>query len=211
MSGPSMRTTNLTEPILYSFRRCPYAMRARMTLLVSGIDCEIREVKLREKPAEMIAASPKATVPVLVLGDGQVIDESLDIMRWALRRNDPEHWLDGDDIELIGTNDGVFKQHLDRYKYPDRYPADAIDHRAQGLAILAVLEERLSKRAYLCGDARTLTDIAIMPFVRQFAAVDRGWFDPQPLSSVQRWLATLLASPLFIEAMVVRPQWRGST
>lgn len=207
----SMATTTLTEPILYSFRRCPYAMRARMALLVSGIACEIREVKLREKPAEMIAASPKATVPVLVLDNGQVIDESLDIMRWALRRNDPEQWLDGEDAELIATNDGAFKHHLDRYKYPDRYPADAIDHRAEALKLLAVLEKRLAKSAYLCGDTRTLTDIAIMPFVRQFAATDRAWFDAQPLPAVQRWLAALLSSPLFAEAMIVRPQWRGSS
>lgn len=181
-----------------------------MALLVGGTACEIREVKLREKPVEMIAASPKGTVPVLVLGDGQVIDESIDIMRWALRRNDPENWLGGDDVGLIETNDGAFKHHLDRYKYPDRYPADAIDHRVQGLAILAGLERRLSDSAYLCGNRRALTDVALMPFVRQFAAVDRGWFDAQPLPSVQRWLAMLLASPLFTEAMAIHLQWRGS-
>ncbi|HEY0623096.1 glutathione S-transferase [Sphingomonas sp.] len=205
-----MAGTTLTEPILYSFRRCPYAMRARMALLVSDTACEVREVKLREKPLEMVAASPKGTVPVLVLCDGPVIEESLDIMRWALRRNDPEHWLDGDDAELIGINDSSFKFHLDRYKYADRYPADAVDHRAQAVQILAGLEQRLAKRAFLCGDARSLTDAAIMPFVRQFAATDRGWFDAQPLPSVQRWLATMLASPLFAEAMAKRPQWRGS-
>lgn len=205
-----MPGTTLTEPVLYSFRRCPYAIRARMALLVSGTACEIREVKLREKPAEMIAASPKGTVPVLVIEDGRVIDESLDIMRWALRRNDPEHWLEGEDAELIGVNDGAFKYHLDRYKYPDRYPADTIGHREQVMTILNGLEQRLTEASHLCGDARALTDIAIMPFVRQFAAVDRSWFDAQPLPSVQRWLATMLASPLFAEAMVVRPQWRGS-
>lgn len=211
MSARCMAGATLTEPILYSFRRCPYAMRARMALLASGTTCEIREVKLREKPAEMIAASPKGTVPVLVLSDGPVIDESLDIMRWALRRNDPERWLEGDDAELIAINDGAFKYHLDRYKYPDRYPSSPVDHRAQAVTILDELEQRLTQRAYLCGDERRLTDAALMPFVRQFAATDRDWFDAQPLPSLQRWLATMLASPLFAEAMIVRPQWRGSS
>lgn len=206
-----MPDTTLTEPVLYSFRRCPYAMRARMALLVSGSVCEIREVKLREKPPEMIEASPKATVPVLVLGNGEVIDESLDIMRWALRRNDPERWLDGDDIELIEINDGAFKFHLDRYKYPDRYPATRVDHRGRAMTILAGLEQRLARQTYLCGNARSLTDAAIMPFVRQFAATDSDWFDAQPLPSVRRWLATMLESSLFAEAMIVRPQWRGSS
>jgi len=196
-----------TEPILYSFRRCPYAMRARMALLVSETRCEIREVKLREKPVELIAASPKATVPVLVLPDGRVIDESLDIMRWALRRNDPEGWLEGDDAELIAANDGPFKHHLDRYKYPDRHGSDPAEHRARAVAILEELEVRLASQPWLCGTRRTLVDAAIMPFVRQFAAVDRAWFDAQALPAVQRWLAVQTASDLFVEIMVVRPQW----
>ena len=191
----------MAEPILYSFRRCPYAMRAWMALLVSDTVFEIREVKLSDKPAELIAASPKATVPVLVLPEGQVIDESLDIMRWALGRHDPEHWLDGDDHALIEANDGAFKHHLDRYKYPDRYGADAAEHRASGLAMLAHLEARLTSRRFLCGEHRSLTDAAIMPFVRQFAQVDRLWFDAQPLTAVQRWLSVQLASPLFVRTM----------
>ena len=194
------------EPILYSFRRCPYAMRARMALLVSETRCEIREVKLREKPAELIAASAKATVPVLVLPDGRVIDESLDIMRWALRRNDPEGWLEGDDAGLIAANDGPFKHHLDRYKYPDRHGSDPAEHRARAAAMLGELEVRLASQPWLCGPRRTLVDAAIMPFVRQFAAVDRTWFDAQALPAVQRWLAVQLASPLFAEAMIQRPQ-----
>jgi glutathione S-transferase len=183
-------------------------MRARMALLASGTVCEIREVKLREKPAEMIAASPKGTVPVLVLDDNAVIDESIDIMRWALRRADPEGWLDGDDAPLIGANDGPFKHHLDRYKYPDRHGSDAIGHRAEGLAMLAELERRLAERPFLCGERRMLADMAIMPFVRQFAAVDRDWFDAQPVPGVRRWLAGLAGSALFELAMVNRPQWR---
>lgn len=196
------------EPILYSFRRCPYAMRARMAIAVSEMACEIREVNLREKPAEMLAISPKGTVPVLVLPGGQVIDESLDIMRWALARNDPEHWLDGADTALIAANDGPFKHHLDRYKYPDRHASDPIEHRAHGLALLADLDRRLSAHAHICGETRTLTDAAILPFVRQFAAVDRAWFDAQPLVALQRWLADGLASPLFARIMGPRAEAR---
>jgi len=197
-----------TEPILYSFRRCPYAMRARLALLVSGTGCEPREVKLSDKPAALIAASAKATVPVLVLPGGEVIDESLDIMRWALGRHDPEGWLAGDDAALIAANDGPFKHHLDRYKYPDRHAADAAAHRAQGLAMLAELDRRLAAQPYLCGAQRSLTDAAIMPFVRQFAATDRQWFDAQPLPAVQRWLAEQIGSPLFARAMIPRAPWR---
>jgi glutathione S-transferase len=191
----------LTEPILYSFRRCPYAIRARLALLVCDTAFEVREVKLSDKPAELRAASPKATVPVLVMADGKVIDESLDIMRWALRRRDPEGWLDGDDAALIAINDGAFKHHLDRYKYPERHHTDLAGHRDACLEILAALEARLRAADHLCGDRRSLTDAAILPFVRQFAAVDRAWFAAQPLPEVQRWLASWLASPLFVQAM----------
>jgi glutathione S-transferase len=194
-------------PILYSFRRCPYAMRARLALAVSGIECEVREVSLRAKPAAMLAASPKGTVPVLVLPDGTVIDESIDIMRWALDANDPEGWLDGDDRELIAANDGPFKGHLDRYKYPERFAADGVDHRAAGVAMLEQLETRLAGSAYLCGERRTLADAAVMPFVRQFAAVDREWFDALALPGVQRWLDEWLASPLFEAVMVRHAAW----
>ncbi|TGX55116.1 glutathione S-transferase [Sphingomonas gei] len=207
MSARRSRSTRLTEPVLYSFRRCPYAMRARMALAVSETRCEIREVQLRDKPAEMLAASPKGTVPVLVLPDGRVIDESLDIMRWALGGNDPEGWLAGDDSALIAANDGPFKQHLDHYKYPDRHASDPAEHRALGLGMLRTLEARLAAGAYLRGERRSLTDAAIMPFVRQFAAVGRDWFDAQPLPGVQRWLGEQIASPLFAVVMVQRPQW----
>ena len=194
-------------PILYSFRRCPYAMRARMALLVSALPFELREVALRRKPAALIAASPKATVPVLVLESGAVIDESLDIMRWALRRSDPEDWLGGDDPALIATFDGAFKHHLDRYKYADRHHADPVEHRTAGLALLHELERRLEARPNLTRDTRSLTDIAIMPFVRQFAAVDRAWFDAQPIPRVRAWLARHTASPLFDQAMLRVAPW----
>lgn len=195
------------RPILYSFRRCPYAMRARMALIVSGTICELREVKLSAKPPEMLALSPKGTVPVLMLPEARVIDESLDIMRWALEANDPEAWLAGDVPELIANNDGPFKYHLDRYKYPGRHGSDPHEHRAAGLAILKGYEARLSSAAQLCGDRRTLADIAIMPFVRQFAETDRGWFDGQRVPRVQAWLAWHLASPLFHCAMERVEPW----
>lgn len=194
-------------PILYSFRRCPYAMRARMALLVSEVPFELREVMLRDKPAAMLAASPKATVPVLVLAGGTVIDESLAIMRWALARNDPEGWLAGDDAALIAGFDGAFKHHLDRYKYPDRHAADPRASRAAGLALLADLERRLATHDNLSRDTPALTDSAITPFVRQFAAVDRAWFDAQGLPRVQAWLARHVASPLFDRAMLRVAAW----
>jgi len=197
----------MVVPVLYSFRRCPYAMRARMALLISGTPFELREVALRNKPPEMIAASPKGTVPVLMLPDGGVIDESLDIMRHALAQHDPEHWLAGDDAAIIAANDGPFKHHLDRYKYADRRGGNPDSDRAEGLAFLDGLEPRLAGSANLCGEGRSLTDIALLPFVRQFAAVDRSWFDVQPLPGLQRWLRAHLASALFMAAMA-RPDAR---
>jgi glutathione S-transferase len=193
------------HPILYSFRRCPYAMRARMALLVSGQPCELREVALRAKPVEMIEASAKATVPVLVLPDGQVIDESLDIMRWALARNDPEDWLGVDDPALVAENDGPFKRHLDRYKYPNRHGSDPAEHRAMGLVFQVSLEARLAQHANLCRETRSFADIAIMPFVRQFAATDQGWFEAQPLPHLKAWLARHQESPLFLRTMLRVP------
>lgn len=194
-------------PILYSFRRCPYAMRARLALLVSEQAVAHREILLRAKPAAMLAASPKGTVPVLVLPDGAVIDQSLDIMRWALARHDPEGWLAGDGPGLIAANDGPFKQHLDRYKYPDRHDGDPLAHRDAGLAMLADLDTRLTGGGQLCGPRRTLADMAIFPFVRQFAAVAPDWFDAQSLPQLRRWLRDHAASDLFARAMVRLPVW----
>jgi glutathione S-transferase len=184
-------------------------MRARLALLASGTICELREVKLSAKPAEMLAVSPKGTVPVLVLPDGEVIDQSIDIMRWALARNDPQSWLHRDDKALITAHDGAFKHHLDRYKYPGRHAAEPADHRAAGLAMLHDLEARLTCAANLCGDAPGLTDAAIFPFVRQFAEVDRAWFDGLSLPGVQDWLARHLASSLFAAAMVRLAPWQA--
>jgi len=197
-----------TLPVLYSFRRCPYAMRARMALMVSGTRCEVREVKLSAKPDALIEASGKATVPVLVLPGGEVIEESIEVMRWALSGDDPEGWLERDDRPLIAANDGPFKHHLDRYKYPGRYQnCDARQHRAAAMEHLHGLEARLAARPYLSGDRRGLTDLAIMPFIRQFAATDREWFAGQPMPHLQTWLAALLETPLFQSVMDRLKPW----
>lgn len=200
-------------PILYSFRRCPYAMRARMALWVAGITVELREVKLADKPPELLETSPKATVPVLALPDGTVLEQSLDIMRWALARSDPEGWLAGDDAGLIALCDGPFKHHLDRYKYPTRYEDEPdqgrVDHRGEGLAILSDLNFRLAGRAQLLSEAATMADIAFFPFVRQFANTDRTWFGAQPIPHLQGWLEQHLESELFAAIMPKFAPWRA--
>jgi len=189
---------------LYSFRRCPYAMRARMALRYSGVPVDIIEVSLKAKPAEMLAISPKGTVPVLDAG-GQVIDESLEIMRWALAQNDPQDWLlDGDSriAELIEANDQGFKVHLNRYKYAERYPEQPMEiYRAEGALYLQRLEELLTDRDYLLADHPSLADIALLPFVRQFAHVDREWFAQTPYVRLQAWLLRFLESDLFTSIM----------
>ena len=189
---------------LYSFRRCPYAMRARMALRYCGVPVEIVEVSLKAKPAEMLAISPKGTVPVLG-ADGQVIDESLEIMRWALAQNDPQDWLLSGDArvaELIEANDQVFKVHLNRYKYAERYPEQPMEvYRAEGEMFLRRLEELLEGRDYLLTDHPSLADIALLPFVRQFAHVDREWFAQTPYVRLQAWLQRFLESELFTSIM----------
>jgi len=195
------------ERVLYSFRRCPYAIRARLALAISETACALREVHLARKPAAMLAASPKGTVPVLVLADGTVIDESILIMRWALERRDPEGWLERDDTDLLARNDGPFKHDLDRYKYPDRHQSDALAHRQRGLEFLRLLEERLSTSGQLCASKRGIADMAIMPFVRQFAAVDREWFAAQPIPNLQAWLTGHLEAPLFAAVMKRFAPW----
>ncbi|VVN22041.1 hypothetical protein PS684_01827 [Pseudomonas fluorescens] len=189
---------------LYSFRRCPYAMRARMALRYSGVPVDIVEVSLKAKPAAMLAISPKGTVPVLNAG-GRVIDESLEIMRWALAQNDPQGWLlDGDAriAELIEANDQVFKVHLNRYKYAERYPEQPMEvYRAEGALFLQSLDELLTDRDYLLTDHTSLADVALLPFVRQFAHVDREWFAQTPYVRLQAWLHRFLESELFTSIM----------
>ncbi|MDO9197655.1 glutathione S-transferase [Rhodoferax sp.] len=201
-------------PVLYSFRRCPYAMRARLALLASGQVCELREVVLARKPAALLAASAKGTVPVLVLPDGQVVDQSLDIMLWALRRNDPRHWLPAncdalmDALQLVARCDGEFKFHLDRYKYPNRHGvAEAAAHRTQGAVYLGDLNTRLTAHRHLLGDLESLADAAIAPFVRQFAHTDPAWFASQPWPALVSWLGTFENSPIYQQVMTKYGPW----
>ncbi len=193
--------------ILYSFRRCPYAMRARLALAVSGTRYELREVRLSDKPPALLSISPKATVPVLQAADGTVIDESLEIMRWALQAHDPEGWLMRDDPELIAVADGMFKHHLDRYKYPGRYGVNPQVHRDGGLRFLCDLDARIAVAGQVRGSVRGIADAAVMPFVRQFAGVDRAWFDALPLPLLKAWLASHLASELFERVMHRAAPW----
>ncbi|MDE1467942.1 glutathione S-transferase [Aurantiacibacter sp. D1-12] len=199
----------MSDRILYSFRRCPYAMRARMALVISKSRCELREVKLSDKPQAMLDVSPKATVPVLVHSDGAFLEESLDIIRWALGHTDPEGWLEREDKELIAENDGPFKHALDHYKYPTRYDdCDPMPHRDRGEEFLRKLDARIAGQGQLCGDKRGLTDVAIFPFIRQFANHDRAWFDALDLPHVQQWLAGHLESDLFKTAMQREKPWQ---
>ena len=192
----------MTAHVLYSFRRCPYAMRARMALRYSGVPLTTVEVSLKAKPAEMLALSPKGTVPVLVCADGRVIEQSLDIMRWALAQKDPDNWLGPDSAALIEENDHVFKTHLDRYKYAIRYPEQPMEHyRAQGEQFLQHLEDLLGHAPYLAGDRLSLADVALAPFIRQFAHVDREWFEQAPYPHLRVWLERFLASALFTSVM----------
>ncbi|MBW3503755.1 glutathione S-transferase [Pseudomonas sp. NKUCC02_KPG] len=192
----------MTGHVLYSFRRCPYAMRARMALRYSGVPLSIVEVNLKAKPAEMLAASPKGTVPVLVCADGSVIEQSLDIMHWALARHDPDNWLQPGCAALIEENDTRFKGLLDRYKYAIRYPEHPMEYyRAQGAEFLQRLEDVLARSAYLAGPALSLADVALAPFVRQFAHVDRDWFEQAPYPRLNAWLEQFLASELFSSVM----------
>jgi glutathione S-transferase len=201
-------------PVLYSFRRCPYAMRARMAIAVSGQACELREVVLRDKPAELLAASPKGTVPVLVDVDGRVVEQSLDIMLWALGRHDPEGWLapDVDEMRaLIAECDGEFKRHLDGYKYSERHAVvDGLPHREQGALFLSKLEGRLRSTRCLHGEHVALADIAIVPFVRQFAQVDIAWFAAQPWPKLLAWLAARIDAPVFTRVMDKYPRWSAA-
>ncbi len=213
----------MTAPLLYTYRRCPYAMRARMALLQAGRPFRACEIVLRDKPAEMLSLSPKGTVPVLVLADGQVIEQSWDIMRWAwcgedgwwARAQTPEN------LALLQRNDGDFKRLLDRHKYPERFAAELTPDglstpatvRAAACAealhtCLRPLEARLQAQAHLGGTTPCATDLALFPFVRQFAAVDPAWFAAQALPALQAWLAGWLDSPLFAACMVKLPVQR---
>ncbi len=198
-------------PILYSYRRCPYAMRARMALSYSGIPVEVREISLKDKPANMLQVSPKGTVPVLVLTNGQVIDQSLEIMQWALQQHDADGWLSVDPQHaalLIAENDDSFKQNLDRYKYAIRFPEHAAaDYRQQGELFLAKLELHLQQNSFLLSNNISLADIAVFPFIRQFAAVDTNWFESSDYIKLKSWLQRMVESELFQGVMVKYPTY----
>ncbi len=199
--------------ILYSFRRCPYAIRARLALAYTGIAVELREVVLRNKPEQLLEISSKATVPVLLLFDGSVIDESLDIMHWALTQNDPDNWLnrqqDNSIQQLIKYNDGEFKYYLDRYKYADRYPEhDAVYYRQKAEQFLQQLENRLTQTPFLLADQTCLADMALFPFIRQFAYVDIDWFQSADYPRLNKWLNQHLESNLFQSVMKKYPAWQ---
>lgn len=202
---------------LYSFRRCPYAMRARLAIVLAELKVELREIVLKNKPTQMLAISPKGTVPVLELveTDGssrRVIEESRDILEWALEQHDPQAVLDVEPASaqaLIEQNDNEFKHWLDRYKYSDRYPElSQLEYRERGELFLQVLETLLAKHRYLLGDTISSADIGIMPFVRQFAHVDQEVFYQLPYPHLQQWLRDWLQHPAFQQVMVKLPAWQ---
>jgi len=200
-------------PILYSYRRCPYAMRARMALRYAGIAVDIREIALNDKPVHMLQMSPKGTVPVLVLPGTTVIDQSMAIMDWALKHRDENGWLDADNCEmqqLITENDGSFKRSLDRYKYAIRFPEHPAQYyRSEGEVFLAKLELRLAQTGFLFGNKISLADIAIFPFIRQFAAVDNNWFESAQYSRLKAWLRYFTDSELFQGVMQKHQVYSG--
>ncbi len=226
---PDAPKPNTPMPILYSFRRCPYAMRARLAIAAAGVEVELREVVLRAKPAAFLAASPSGTVPCLVMrqetrrGRGQetgqdVIDESLDIMRWALGRHDPQGWLTGDSgagdaagEAWIARCDGPFKSALDRTKYASRYPeCDPLEQRGLATAFLDDLNDQIGQGGTGWVFARqSLADMAIAPFVRQFANIDKAWFADQPWPHLQDWLSRFCASTAFADVMAKYAPWEA--
>ena len=202
----------MQPPALFSFRRCPYAMRARMAIVFSGQTVEVREILLSDKPQEMLAISPKGTVPVLQLGGGSVIDESLKIMKWALSINDPLSLMRTDilteGLELIEVNDHQFKTSLDQYKYVSRFPEKSEQaYRVDCEGFLEQLEFRLRGKRYLCSEQPSLADVAIFPFIRQFSGVDKKWFESSRFKSVRTWLEGWLKNEAFKRIMVKYPLW----
>ncbi len=212
----------VNHPVLYSYRRCPYAMRARMAIMASGIQVEQREIVFWDKPIEMLSASPKGTVPVLILPDGQVIDESRDIMLWALSQNDGLNWLPlkqdqgfSEMMALIYICDNEFKMHLDHYKYAERFPEESPEvYRSRGGVFLQILEDLLAysnsvnNLLALNGQQVSFADIAIFPFIRQFAHVDKQWFEQSVYTHLNKWLTQHLEVEYFTEVMKNRPVWQ---
>lgn len=206
----------MIRPILYSFRRCPYAMRARLAIAACGPEVELREVILRDKAPEFLAASPTATVPCMELPDGTVIDESLDIMIWATARNDPQglrlpdHGTYDQMLDLVTRCEDEFKGPLDRYKYASRYDdVDGTAERAKASEYLIELNGLLEQRPFLFGARRSFADVGVAPFVRQFAHVDLDWFNAQDWPDLIRWLNAFKASEAFRSIMTRYPRWNA--
>jgi glutathione S-transferase len=209
----------MNKPVLYSFRRCPYCMRAHMGLKNSGLKIELREVDLKAMPEELLTISARETVPVLVLSnkmaDDSIIDESWDILKWALEQKDPDNWLGENkqflpDAEmLVETNDFSFKNDLDHYKYADRFPEHSEEYYRQACEeFIEELEEMLSEHDYLLAGQLTIADVAVFPFVRQFSLVDKSWFDQSPYRNVQKWLQNLIDTELFQNVFQKRELWK---
>ncbi|WP_415887994.1 glutathione S-transferase [Neptuniibacter sp. QD37_6] len=203
----------MNRPILYSFRRCPYAIRGRLAIAQSGIEVELREIVLRDKPEHMLEISPKGTVPVLLLPDGTVIDESLDIMHWALDQNDSEAWLDADSNQidqLIKENDHNFKSWLDKYKYSDRHPEHSQSYYRNKCELWLVQLEKLLQQhgGSLLENGKSLADYALLPFIRQFAHVDLVWFNSTDYPYLQKWLEEFKESELFLRVMKKYKPWK---
>ena len=199
-------------PILWSFRRCPYAIRARLALDVAGIEVEHREIVLRDKPRDFLADNPAGTVPVLVC-DGQTLIHSRDIMVWALSRNDPERWMDMPEagFEVMDEVEGPFKGHLDRYKYASRHvDCDPETERKRAAQTILRINEMLDGKGWLFGEPR-LADFAVLPFVRQYAHADLEWFNAQEWDHVHRWLDAFKSSDRFARVMVKHPLWQAET
>lgn len=204
----------LNTPVLYSFRRCPYCIRAHMALKYASLEIILRNVELSDLPAEALAVSPHATVPSLVIGENDFMDESWDIVKWATQNNDPENWLGVDneylnDAEmLVETNDFSFKDDLDHYKYADRHPEHSMEYYRQRCEeFLEELNDMLEENNFLLAEVITIADIAIFPFIRQFAMVDKDWFDKAPYPGLQRWLSFMLDTEWFGEAFKKRDTW----
>jgi len=206
------------HPVLYSYRRCPYAMRARMGIYLSGIQVEQREIVFWDKPEPMLLASPKGTVPVLVLPSGEVVDESRDILMWALKNGSEQACSDllSDDVQQIqqindwiDRNDDDFKAWLDKYKYADRFPENSQTYyRQQGEVFLSAIEQALQGQSYLLGEQLTVADLAVFPFIRQFVNVDKSWSEQADYPNLKSWLAHHLESDYFVNIMKNRPTWQ---
>ena len=208
----------MKNPILYSFRRCPYAMRARMAIYLNSISCELREVKLSNKPQEMLDISPKGTVPVLQLTDGKILEESLDIIFWAYKKNINsqiynDYLINKKNIdELINIFDNSFKYNLDRYKYPNRFEGvDNLYHRGKCLDILKLVSQTLLNKNYIFSESLGIGDICIFPFIRQFRIANMEWFDEQiEIKNIITWFNKINSSDLFNKIMLKYDPWVDS-